>query len=102
MTNTITWTVTAHDVYKPATSADVKHTLELIEKIRNAIDAQRSELEDLEMNFREINAYHNEIDFDGEVVQAAASRWLITSRQFLKVLKILKRNSYHERQERGI
>ena len=72
MTNTITWTVTAHDVYKPATSADVKHTLELIEKIRNAIDAQRSELEDLEMNFREINAYHNEIDFDGEVVQAAA------------------------------
>lgn len=72
MTNTITWTVTAHDVYKPATSADVKHTLELIEKIRNAIDAQRSELEDLEMNFREINAYHDEIDFDGEVVQAAA------------------------------
>ena len=72
MTNTITWTVTAHDVYKPATSADVKHTLELIEKIRNAIDAQRSELEDLEMNFREINAYHDDIDFDGEVVQAAA------------------------------
>ena len=46
--------------------------IKTIEEISAKLDAQRSALEDLENDMREIDLWHPEIDIDGEINQSAA------------------------------
>jgi len=63
--------------------------IKTIEEIREKIDAQRSALEDLESDMREVDLWNDEIDIDGEINQAAAEAEAITD-NLAKVIEAIK------------
>jgi len=63
--------------------------IKTIKEISEKIDAQRSALEDLESDMREIDLWHDEIDFDGEINQAAAEAEAITD-NLAKLIEAIK------------
>ena len=63
--------------------------IKTIKEISEKIDAQRSALEDLESDLREIDLWHDEIDFDGEINQAAAEAEAITD-NLAKLIEAIK------------
>lgn len=63
--------------------------IKTIKEISEKIDAQRSALEDLESDMREVDLWNDEIDIDGEINQAAAEAEAITD-NLAKVIEAIK------------
>lgn len=63
--------------------------IKAIKEISEKIDAQRSALEDLENDMREIDLWNDEIDIDGEINQAAAEAEAITD-NLAKVIEAIE------------
>jgi len=63
--------------------------IKTIKEISEKIDAQRSALEDLENDMREIDLWNDEIDIDGEINQAAAEAEAITD-NLAKVIEAIR------------